>query len=161
MANPYLATLGDTDPLTVLPTTPAKLKALVAGLSAEQLNTPPAPGKWSIREIFAHLADCELAFGWRLRQTLAVDNPTLEPFDQDKWAEHYAAYDYATSVAFYEAFRAWNLKLLSTVTEEQKQRPASHPERGLMPFFVQLQTIAGHDLHHVAHMEKLVAGLKG
>jgi uncharacterized damage-inducible protein DinB len=158
--NPYAAALGDNDPATVLATTPAKLKALVAGLSAEQVNTSPAPGKWSIREIFAHLADCEIAFGFRLRQTLAVDNPELQPFDQDKWAEHYAAYDYATAVAFYEAFRDWNLKFLSTVTDEQKQRGASHPERGFTPFSVQLATIAGHDLHHVSHMEKLVASLK-
>jgi len=37
-------------------------------------------------EIISHLADCEIVFAFRLRQTLAEDNPTIQPFDQDKWA---------------------------------------------------------------------------
>ena len=117
--NPYAAALGDNDPATVLATTPAKLKALVAGLTAEQVNTSPAPGKWSIREIFAHLADCEMAFGFRLRQTLAVDNPVLQPFDQDKWASPYKGIPAKEALAAFTALRNWNLVLI------KKALPAS------------------------------------
>jgi len=54
----------------ILFTTPGRLQRLIAPLSDEQIDAPPAPGKWCIREIVAHLADCELVFGFRLRQTL-------------------------------------------------------------------------------------------
>ncbi|HLK19411.1 MAG TPA: DinB family protein [Bryobacteraceae bacterium] len=40
-------------------------------MSPEVLIRRPAPEKWSIAEIVAHLADAELAMGWRLRNMLA------------------------------------------------------------------------------------------
>ena len=84
--NPYAVDLGGQDPIPVLMVTAETLFALTRPLSLAQADQAPAPGKWSIREIIAHLADCEIAFSFRLRQTLADDHPVLQPFDQDKWA---------------------------------------------------------------------------
>src|ERR1700712_5127338 len=95
--NPYARYLAGQDPVPVLAATAARLDALACGMTPEQLEAPPAPGKWSPREILAHLADCELVFSFRLRQTLAapVDqpHPVIQPFDQDLWAQRFAAYD--------------------------------------------------------------------
>jgi len=38
---------------------PKKLRAAVAGMTAEQLNAHPIPGKWSIKEVVCHIADYE------------------------------------------------------------------------------------------------------
>jgi hypothetical protein len=41
--------------LTMLTVTPARLADLTKGLTADQLLTHPEPGKWSARDVLAHL----------------------------------------------------------------------------------------------------------
>ncbi|MGH9663000.1 MAG: DinB family protein, partial [Bryobacteraceae bacterium] len=67
--NPYAAHLGDDDPLAVIAATPKQLSSLVDAAGPEGIERPSAPGKWSIRQILCHLADCELVFAVRLRHT--------------------------------------------------------------------------------------------
>lgn len=153
--NPYAKFLGSEDPIPVLTTTVENLRKLTAPLSGAQLNQPPAPGKWCIREILAHLADCELVFSFRLRQALAEDHPVIQPFDQDRWAQRYASYDATSALALFEAARNWNLRLLTTVTEADRHRPTTHPERGTMTFWTIVETMAGHDINHLQQVERL------
>lgn len=153
--NPYAGALGKREPVEVIEATPARLEAMVGRLSAEQIERRPAPNKWSVREIMAHLADCEIAFGFRLRQG-AAGVELLQPFDQDAWARNYGEYSFAAAVATYRALRAWNVAFIRSLTEEQKTRVVNHPERGTMPVWTIVETIAGHDLHHLAGLEKLV-----
>ena len=91
--NPYARFLADRDPRAVLPATPSRLKNLAQIIGPGRIAEPPAPGKWSPREILCHLADCEIAFAFRLRQTLAEDHHRIQPFDQEKWAAPYSAID--------------------------------------------------------------------
>ena len=158
--NPYAKYLEGQDPLLVLASTAPALHALTEVLSAQQIELPSAPGKWNIREILAHLADCELVFCFRLRQTLAEDHATLQPFDQGVWAERYAAYDFASAMALFQSARNWNLKLLATITAADRQRPVTHPERGTMTFWTIIETIAGHDINHLQQIEKIVAAIR-
>ncbi len=65
---------------------PAKIERLIRGVPARKLRTRPVPGKWSVAEILAHLADGEIVVGWRMRQILGAPGITLQPFDQDVWA---------------------------------------------------------------------------
>lgn len=153
--NPYAKFLGSEDPIPVLTTTVENLRKLTTPLSGAQLNQPPAPGKWCIREILAHLADCELVFSFRLRQALAEDHPVIQPFDQDRWAQRYAACDATSALALFEAARNWNLRLLTTVTEADRHRPTTHPERGTMTFWTIVETMAGHDINHLQQVERL------
>lgn len=154
--NPYGTALGQREPVAVIASTPEKLEALLNKLSDEQIEKRPAPGKWSVREIMAHLADCEVAFGFRLRQA-AAGVELIQPFDQDDWARNYDAYDFENAIATYRAMRAWNLAFIRSLTEEQKQQTVTHPERGAMPVWTIVETMAGHDLHHLAGMEKLAS----
>ena len=66
LARPYVHLLEDRDPAVVMRETPGHLSDLLKPLSAEQIENKPAAGKWSIREILCHLADCEIAWAWRL-----------------------------------------------------------------------------------------------
>jgi len=117
------------------------------------MRTPA--GKWNAREIVAHLADCELVFSFRLRQTLAEDHPTLQPFDQDRWAARYANCDMASAMRLFGAARDWNLLLLAGVSEAERARPVTHPERGTITLWTIVETMAGHDLNHLQQIERL------
>jgi len=134
------------------------LKNLAAMIGAVQITESPAAGKWSARDILCHLADCEIAFAFRLRQTLAEDNHSIQPFDQEKWAAPYGALDANDALATFSLLRRWNLLLLSAALPGQANKPVTHPERGTMVFSTIVETMAGHDLNHLAQLERL-AGL--
>lgn len=152
--NPYAEALGKNEPVEVIEETPARLARVLEKLTAEQIEKRPAPGKWSMREIIAHLADCELAFGYRLRQAAAgVD--LIQPFDQDEWARNYGGYGFQMALTTYRALRAWNLAFVRSLTEQQKAQKVTHPERGTMTTWTIVETMAGHDLHHLTRLEKL------
>ena len=150
--NPYAYAAAGQDPLQVMAETTAKLETLAARLTTEQMEVRPAPGKWNVREVIAHLADCELAFSFRLRQVRA-GAPAIQPFDQDAWARTYAVYPAELAVKTFAVLRAWNMAFLSTLTEEEKLLPAHHPERGDMTLWTIVETMAGHDRHHMAKLE--------
>jgi uncharacterized damage-inducible protein DinB len=151
--NPYASALAERDPVSVLAGTAARLAKILASRSAEQIETAPAPGKWSVREVLAHLADCEIAFGFRLRQTFAGER-AIQPFDQDQWARAYGSYSAALAVTTFSALRDWNLAFIRGLSETDKRLPAMHPDRGQMTLWTIVETMAGHDLHHLTNLER-------
>jgi hypothetical protein len=153
--NPYAEFLGDQEPLKVLPLTARKIEAILEDLGAERIEQPPAPGKWCAREIVCHLADCELTFGFRLRQTLSEDNHTIQPFDQEKWAVHYEGYDVHDALATFYAVRTWNLALIRSLPSGAHMKPVTHPERGSMTFRTIVETMGGHDINHLRQLEAI------
>lgn len=155
--NPYEKFLADQEPIPVLISTADHLYAFTASLSGAQIERSPAPGKWSIREIAAHLADCEIVFSFRLRQTLSQKHALIRPFDEQIWAKRYAAYDLDSALSLFKAARNWNLRLLTTVSEEDRHHPTTHPERGTMTFWTLVETMAGHDINHLQQIERLAA----
>jgi DinB superfamily len=159
--NPYASYLNGQDPIPVLTTTADRLRALTAGLTGAQISTPPAPRKWNICEIAAHLADCEIVFSFRLRQTLAPapnqPHAIIQPFDQEAWAKRYEAYQFEPALALFQAARNWNLLFLTTVSQDDRHRPTTHPERGTMTLWTIVETMAGHDINHLQQIERLVA----
>jgi hypothetical protein len=158
-ANPYAEYLGEQEPLKVLPATTRKIEAILEELGAERVDQSPAPGKWSAREIVCHLADCELVFGFRLRQTLSEDNHTVQPFDQEKWAVRYAGYETREALSTFHAARHWNLALIRSLSPEDHARPLTHPERGAMTFDTVVETMGGHDINHLRQLEGIVKKL--
>lgn len=158
MVNPYAANLGAQDARAVLAATPGLLHQALCALAPEQIEAPIAPGKWSPREIVAHLADCELAHSFRLRQTLAAPTGSpafLQPFDQDAWAQRYAEYDAPAALELFRTTRGWNLKLIGALSQADLERPAHHPERGDLTVQTLLETMAGHDLNHLVQLQRL------
>ena len=154
--NPYASYLGDKNPSDVIAQTPGTLKAIIASLSEEQTSRQPAPGKWSIHEILCHLADCEVVFAYRIRQTLAEPHHVVQPFDQDIWAKHYSAYTTQAALATFTAVRDWNIALVRSLTPDAFDKPVTHPERGTMTFRTVIETMGGHDINHLRQIEGIV-----
>jgi len=155
VSNPYANYLGEQDARVVLAATPGLLHQAVCALTPEQIAAPIGPGKWNPREIVAHLADCELAFSFRLRQVLAETDPDLQPFDQTAWATRYANYDLVAALELFRTARGWNIKLIGGLSEADFARPATHRERGKITFQTILETMAGHDLNHLAQIQSV------
>jgi uncharacterized damage-inducible protein DinB len=153
--NPYAKYLGDQDPIKVLELTSAKLAKLTERMPDEQLELRPPSGKWSAREIVAHMADCEIVFSFRLKQALAEDRPAIQPFDQDRWATRYGNFDISNGLRLFSALRDWNLLLFDGLTPEQWERPTTHPERGVLTLRTIAEMMAGHDINHLGQLERL------
>jgi hypothetical protein len=153
-ANPYEEFL-DGRPLEVILGETANKIAEYLEVIGENQQKGPAPGKWSAAEIVCHLADCELVFGFRLRQTLAEDGPTVQPFDQDKWAKIYKGVPANLALATFTELRKWNLQMMKTALPAAAHRKISHPERGTMTFQILVETMAGHDLNHLGQLHKI------
>jgi hypothetical protein len=157
--NPYDKFLDGRPLEAILGDSPGSVASLLEAIGSANASKGPAPGKWSAAEIVSHLADCELAFGFRLRQTLAEDNHTIQPFDQDKWAtgSNYSAIGAGQALAAFTALRNWNLQLIERSLPGAANRRATHPERGAMTFQTIVETMAGHDLNHLAQLARIAA----
>jgi hypothetical protein len=155
--NPYAGYLNGQQPLAILDTTAGRLQFLAQAIGAARIAVAPAPGKWSARDILCHLADCEMVFAFRLRQTLAEDHHTIQPFDQDRWAALYSNFSAPAALGAFTALRRWNLLLIETALPSHAAKPVTHPERGTMTFATIVETMAGHDLNHLAQLERIAA----
>ncbi len=153
--NPYDSFLDGRPVETILNSTSAALASALAAINPDKVSTPPAPGKWSPAEIVAHLADCEIAFGFRLRQTLAEDDPVMQPFDQAKWAATYGGVSASQALEAFTVMRGWNLRMIRAALPAAAGRKATHPERGTMTFQTIVETMAGHDLNHLGQLQRI------
>lgn len=149
----YLGLLGDLDAIEVLQATPVRLLELFDSLSYDEFDEPYAPGKWTRRELLAHLADVELVMGFRFRQLAAVPGVEVQPFDQDVWARRYRQLEPTLAVESFRALRAWNLALFASFSLEDWLAEAFHPERGFESNDQMVRMLAGHDLNHLAQLE--------
>ncbi|HEV7704783.1 MAG TPA: DinB family protein [Gemmatimonadaceae bacterium] len=154
--NPYAKFLGDAPPHDVLEMTAITIARLIRHSDAEGLTLAPAPGKWSIRDILCHLADCEITFAFRLRQTVAEENHVIQPFDQDAWASAFAKLDAHDALDAFSSLRRWNMLFIRAVSPASEQKAVRHPERGEMTFRTIVETMAGHDINHLRQIENLV-----
>jgi hypothetical protein len=146
------------DPLRVQAATPKKLTALLRRGTASQLRKKPAPEKWSVAEILAHLADSELVTGWRLRSILSAPGAPIQAYDQDAWASHgqYRKRDPRKSVETFRILREANIELLKSLTPEQRGRFGLHSERGEESIDRLTLLIAGHDINHLEQIEQIL-----
>ena len=159
--NPYASFLADHDPLVVIDSTARRLSEIVAKVPPASLEWRPAPGKWNAREILCHLADCEIAFAFRLRQTLAEPHHVIQPFDQEKWAGTYGGLTASGALSTFSSLRAWDVELISLMPADAMAKPVRHPERGEMTFRVIVETMAGHDINHLQQLERIAATFQG
>jgi hypothetical protein len=146
------------DPLRSQQAAPIKLAALLKGKTGKQLTRRPAPDKWSIAEIVAHLADAELAISWRIRQILANNAIPIQAYDQDLWAKtfNYARRDPRQSLANFRTLREANIALLKSVSRKLWENYGVHAERGNESVNYVVKMVAGHDLNHLQQVQKIL-----
>jgi uncharacterized damage-inducible protein DinB len=150
------------NPLKVQKSTAKKLEKAIRRLSKKELRRRPAPGKWSIAEILAHLADGEVVASWRMRLILGSNGAPVQSFDQDVWAKtfRYENQDPKQSLRTFRILRESNLALLKSVPRKLWQNHGMHSERGKETISHIVEMFAGHDLNHVRQVEKIAKDIR-
>jgi uncharacterized damage-inducible protein DinB len=150
------------DALKVQGVTVSKLARLIRGLTPKQLKWQPEPGKWSIAEILAHLADTEIVASWRMRSVLGENGTTIQAYDQNAWAAvfQYRKRDAKVSLALFRALRENNRAMLKSIPRESWDNYGMHQERGKETLSHLTRMFAGHDANHVLQVEQIVQQLK-
>jgi hypothetical protein len=153
-----LSYVAGRDARQVLSTTPARLRELTRGRSREVLTRAPSPGRWSVAQILAHLADAEIVGAWRFRSVLATSTVPLQAYDQERWAEafRYEQAPVEESLDTFDATRRSTLSLLGRVDPALFEHYGVHAERGHESVHHLVRLYAGHDINHLRQVEALL-----
>jgi len=141
----------------------AELAAVsITGAAGSELDFVPEPGKWSIRQIVAHLADAEIVGTMRMRRVIAEDNPKLEAFDQEAWAVNldYGKRKTSQALETFRRIRGENYELLKDLPQAAFERVGIHSERGPMTLKQLLQGYAEHAENHAMQLRARRAEFK-
>jgi DinB superfamily len=136
---------------------PEVLAMVLTGVFGEEEDFLIAPGKWSIRQIIAHLADSELVGAHRMRLLIAQENPTLTAFDQDAWARNldYQRRKPKQSLETFRRIRAENHELLKELPPETFERQGTHTERGVVTLRSLVEGYAHHAENHARQLQEI------
>jgi hypothetical protein len=136
---------------------PANLRAAVADLTGEQLDTPYRPGGWTVRQVVHHVPDSHLNSYLRFKLALTEDEPTIKPYDQSRWAElaDVRVAPVETSLVLLESLHHRWVSLLGSLSESDFARTFRHPEIGIVRLDKNLALYAWHGRHHAAHITSL------
>ena len=156
---PYAKFVEGKNALEMLERTPRLISDLAQEIGQQGFEKSYAPGKWNGRFILAHLADCEVAFGFRWRQVASTPGLTVQPFDQDAWARNYSKLEAKWALGAFITARLWNIEFLKSLPPEAFEASATHPEIGELTLQDMIEITAGHDVNHLEQLEILVPRL--
>jgi hypothetical protein len=122
-------------------------------ISAEGLKKSK-DGEWSAAFVIHHIADAEIQFGVRYANALCEDNPTIFPFDEEKFPTglQYDNRSVAVSLQSLAASHAMNYEILKNASEADWNRISTHPQRGAVTL-LQLVTLSAN--HIAGHIDQL------
>ena len=157
-----LANAQGEDPIKVQSATTKKLGRLIKGIPTAKLRKRPAPEKWSVAEILAHLADVEIVIGWRMRSILGAPGTPVQAYDQNAWviSGHYEKRDPRRSIELHRVVREANLALLKSLLPDQWKLFGKHAERGQESIEHIVRMVAGHDINHMLQIERILIPAK-
>jgi hypothetical protein len=133
---------------------PVRIRASIAGLSMEQLQARPRPGKWSILEIVLHVADSELLGAVRVRYVRAQPGLRLPAYDQDRWTARLRHNEADVTLlddtlALFHLLRRITGRIFAAARGDDWSASAVHPEFGEITLRNLLELYADHSERHV------------
>ena len=136
---------------------PVKLRAAVAGLSEQQLDTPYREGGWTVRQTVHHLPDSHLNAYIRFKLAVTESEPTIKPYHQELWAELTDARTapVETSLHLLEALHQRWVIFLNSLAPSDFAKIVHHPESGVQKLDDILQLYSWHGRHHTAQITSL------
>ena len=136
---------------------PVQLRRAVTGLTDEQVDTPYRPEGWTVRQVVHHLPDSHMNSYSRFRLALTEDEPTIKPFDQERWAvlEDARTAPVELSLTLFESLHSRWVLLLRSLRPQDFARTFRHPEIGVLTLEKYLGLVAWHGRHHIAHITSL------
>ena len=135
----------------------AEVERSLRGFPADKLTARPIEGKWTACEIVQHLADSEMNGAIRLRKLLTEDDPQIQGYDQENFAERlrYNERDIAPALEAFRAARATTSQILDRMTADDWARAGTHTESGRYTAEDWLRIYAAHAHNHAAQIRLL------
>src|SRR5690625_3654549 len=131
-----------------------RLRETVDSLSDEELSRTYRDGSWTVHQLVHHIADSQLNMFQRLKLALTDDNPTVPPFDQDKWAvQPDTESPIESSINMLEGINKRIVSLGKSLTEEQLKRTFTLQQNGEITVATKVAKLAWHEEHHLAHIK--------
>jgi DinB superfamily len=154
----YISRVPDGDLLNFMELQPDQFNGLVNGLT-EQATQPPAPGKWSVKQVLGHLCDTERIMGYRVLRFARSDKTELEGFEQDDYVASANSNGRSTTelLAELRSVRKATLSLLESLTTAESERSGIANGKSISVRAL-AYVIAGHAQHHLEIMRSQLAG---
>ena len=152
---PYTADLENREPISAMRDTAARIRAVVGDWRPEQFDRSYAPGKWMARQILTHLAQSEMALGYRARMALTTPGYTAQSFDQDTWMARESATSGRDALDAFVSLGAMNIALFASLSDADRAVAFSHPEYGSLTVDWIIHQMAGHQIHHLTQLEQI------
>ena len=147
--------------IEMLAATPEILRGLMCELSDEDARWKPAPDRFSVAEVLAHLSHSEgNCYRARLDRFMAEERPELEPDDAQMHLDLYRNADPEDAFDHFEDQRITNVELLRSLKDEAGLRVALHKVAGEITLVNMLHEWALHDLGHIRQIAELVRARK-
>src|SRR5476649_1295464 len=152
---PYTPDLADREPIRAMRDTAAKIRAVVGDWRPEQFERSYAPGKWTARQLLTHLAQTEIALGYRARMTLMSPGYAAQSFDQDAWMTRESGTSGHDALDAFLGLAAMNIALFASLSDADRAISLSHPEYGSLTVDWIIHQMAGHQIHHLKQLEQI------
>jgi uncharacterized damage-inducible protein DinB len=155
----YISKVPDGDLLNFMDLQPGEFNGMVNDLTDEQAMQPPAPGKWSVKQVLGHLCDTERIMGYRALRFARSDKTEIEGFEQDDYVAAANSNGRSTTelLAELKSVRGATLTLLESLTTTESQRSGIANGNSISVRAL-AYVIAGHAQHHLELLRKQLAG---
>jgi DinB superfamily len=149
------------DCLDLLEETPTILRGLMRELSSDDARWKPAPDRFSVAEVLAHLSHSEgHCYRLRVDRFLSEEMPLFEPDDAQMYLDLYREADAEDSFDHFEEQRETNVEYLRSLPRSAGERRAMHRDAGEITMQQMLHEWAMHDLGHIRQIAELVRARK-
>jgi len=141
--------------VSLLEQTPIILEKLLHSAPHEVLQWKPAPDRWSISEVLAHLLDVEQMFSERVRRMVEEQSPQLPEFDEKAVQTKYSS---GTAMEHLRKFcheRDRSVATLRYLPASAGARTGQHAKLGTITVNEQMNEWAFHDLGHIRQIAEL------
>ena len=137
--------------------TPKALRAAIAGLTRQQMETPYRDGGWTVRQVVHHVPESHMNAYIRFKLALTEEEPTIKPYMEDRWAQldDVNTTPPEVSLALLDNLHDRWVRVLHAIKPEEWKRTFRHPELGVVPLEKNLALYSWHGRHHVAHITEL------
>lgn len=138
---------------------PLLVENAILNLDEAQLHTPYREGGWTVHQLVHHIADSHINAYCRFRLGLTEDNPTIKPYDENKWVQLHDVEKLPVNISI-TILHAVHSRLYETLKyvkdDDWNNRTVFHPEhKKTMRLWFLLGMYAWHGKHHVAHITSL------
>src|ERR1051326_975590 len=145
----------------LLAATPEILCGLMIEFTDEDARWKPAPERFSVAEVLAHLSHSEgHCYRMRLDRFMAEARPEFEPDDAQMYLELYRDADPEEAFDDFKDQRKTNIEFLRDLPDGAGDLVALHRELGEITLAQMLNEWALHDLGHIRQVAELVRARK-